>query len=83
MRALIAEFSDVFAMRDPELGCTDISQHRTDTGDHPPINQQPYRTPVVRYEKMSEMIDAMEKQGVVQSSASPWQLPWSRRKMGV
>jgi len=35
----------------------------------------PYRTPVVRREKVSEMIDTMEKQGVVQPSASPWASP--------
>ena len=60
-------------MRDPELGCTDILQHCNDTGDHPLIKQRP----AVRYEKMSEMIDAMEKQSVVQPTTSPWQLPWS------
>ena len=31
LRALIAEFSDVFALKDSELGCTDILQHHIDT----------------------------------------------------
>ena len=46
-----------------------------DTGNHPPIKQQPYKTPVVRREKILEMIDAMEEHGVVQPSASPWASP--------
>ena len=75
LKALFSEFTDVFALDDSELGCTDVLQHCIDTGDHPPIKQQPYRTPVVRREKVSEMIDTMEKQGVVQPSASPWASP--------
>ena len=75
LKNLISEFSDVFALDDSELGCTNILQHSVNTRDHPPIKQQPYRTPVVRREKVAEMISAMEKQGVVQSSTSPWASP--------
>ena len=75
LKALVSEFSDIFALSDSELGCTDVLQHHIDTGEHPPIKQQPYRTPAVRREKVSEMIDAMEKQGVVQPSVSPWASP--------
>ena len=69
------KFSDVFALDDSELGCTNILQHSVNTRDHPPIKQQPHRTPVVRMEKVAEMISAMEKQGVVQPSTSPWASP--------
>ena len=41
LKTLIANFSDVFALSDGELGCTDVLQHPIDTGDHPPIKQQP------------------------------------------
>ena len=75
MESLIVDFSDVFALDDSELGCTDILQLHIDTGEHPPIKQQPYRTPVVRRKTVSEMIDAMKKQGVIQPSASPWASP--------
>ena len=73
--ALINEFQDVFALTDSELGCTDVLRHFINTGDHPPIKQQPYRTPVIRREKVSQLIDDMEAQGVVQSSVSPWASP--------
>ena len=62
LKTLIADFSDVFALSDGELGCTDVLQHPIDTGDHSPIKQQLYRTPVVRHEIVSKMIDAMEMQ---------------------
>jgi len=58
---LICEFSDVFALDDFELRCTDIVQHIIDTGDHPPIKQQPYRTPAVQRQKIASMIADMEK----------------------
>ena len=61
LKAVFSEFADVFALDDSELGCTDVLQHCIDTGDHTPIKQQPYRTPVERRQKVSEMIDTMEK----------------------
>ena len=65
----------MFALDDTELGCTDILQHTIDTGGHPPIRQQPYRTPVVRRQKLNEMVDAMQEQGIVRPSSSPWASP--------
>ena len=41
----LLENTDVFALSDDELGCTNIVQHSIDTGDIPPIHQPPYRTP--------------------------------------
>jgi hypothetical protein len=65
LKALITEFSDVFALDNSEVGCTDVVKHSIDTGDHAPFKQQPYCTPVIRREKMAAMIRAMEDQGVV------------------
>ena len=75
LKQLIAEYSDVFALSDHELGCTDIVCHSIDTGNAPPIKQQPYRTPIVHRETISKMIDEMSKQGIVQPSISPWASP--------
>ena len=44
LKALVAEFPDVFAYDDAELGRTDLIKHSVDTGDHAPIESQPYRT---------------------------------------
>ena len=75
LQALLAEYHDVFALDDSELGCTDVLRHHIDTGNSNPIRQQPYRTPVVRREEMREMIDTMQDQGVVKPSCSPWASP--------
>ena len=47
----LLENHDVFALSDDELGCTDVVQHHIDTGDIPPIHQQPYRTLFSQREK--------------------------------
>ena len=75
LKELILEFNDVFALDDTELGCTNLVEHTIDTGDHAPIRQQPYRTPVVRRQQMDEMVTAMQKQGIVEPSSSPWASP--------
>ncbi len=39
---LVRTYSDVFALNDQELGCTDVVKHVIKTGDHhPPVRQQP------------------------------------------
>ena len=42
LKKLLEEFSDVFALDDTELGCTDAFRHGINTGDHAPIKQKPY-----------------------------------------
>ena len=44
LKELLANNTDVFAVCDNELGCTDLVKHMIDTGDHPLIKQQPHRT---------------------------------------
>ena len=75
LRELVGDYSDVFALDDTELGHTDLVQHVIDTGDHPPIKQQPYRVPVVHRDKITQMIAEMRKQDVIRPSASPWASP--------
>ena len=75
LQALITDFADIFALSDSEFGCTQLVQHRIETGTHAPIKQQPYRTPIVRRGLIKEMVEKMRKQGVVQPSSSPWASP--------
>ena len=75
LKSLIAEFSDVFALSDAELSCTGLIRHSIDTSNHAPIKQRPYRTPIICRALISEMVDNMHKQGIVQPSVSPWASP--------
>lgn len=65
LKALLCDFSYVFALDDSELGRTSVVCHSIDTGDHKPIKQQPYRTPIVQRETIKKMVDEMQKQGIV------------------
>ena len=44
---LLRKSTDVFALDDSELGCTDVVCHKIETGDHAPVRQPPYRIPMV------------------------------------
>ena len=75
LKGLLKESTDVFAINDSKLGCTNIVHHAIDTGNHMLIKQQPYRTPIVRRDQIKQMLDQMQKQGIVQPSKSPWASP--------
>ena len=48
---------------------------RIDTGDSPPICQQPRRVPFSVRPRIRGMVDDMLQAGVVQESKSPWSSP--------
>ena len=75
LRALIGEFSDVFAMDNFELGCTEEVMHSIDTGDQPPVRQLPRRIPFALRGKVTEMVSEMLEHDLIQPSKSPWASP--------
>ena len=75
LKGLLRKSTDVFALDDNELGCTDVVCHTIDTGDNPPVKQPPYRAPMIYREKIAEMVTEMQERGIVQPSTSPWASP--------
>ena len=75
LKTLMLGASDVFALDNSELDCTNLVQYTIDTGDSQPIKQQPYHTLMIYCEQMAEMIEDMQAQGIVQPSSSPWASP--------
>ena len=75
LKQVVAQFDDVFALAEEDLGCTALDQHKIDTADHPPIKQYPRRTPFAQRAKIAAMISDMEAKGVVSPSISPWASP--------
>ena len=72
---LIKKSTDIFALNDSELSCTSVVTHKIDTGDHSPVKQQPYRTPMVYRDKIAQMVTEMQERGIVEPSSSPWASP--------
>ena len=49
---------DNAALGNADLGCTTLVKHRIETGEHPPVRQQPYRAPYDHREQISNLIDS-------------------------
>ena len=54
---LLAEFSDIFSATESDLGITDMTVHRINTGFHQPIKVSGRRIPVAKREEATRMID--------------------------
>ena len=59
LKELLKESTDIFALDDSELGCTNIVRHTIDTDSHVPIKKQPYRTPIVQRDTIKQMVEEM------------------------
>ena len=68
----LMQYTDVFQ---PDLGETDVIQHRINTGTSPPIRQYPRRLPYAYREETRKQIAEMLDQGVITPSHSPWASP--------
>ena len=75
VKELLLQAHDLFALDNCELGCSGVVKHSIDTEGHHPIKQPMRRTPFVQREQIAEMVQCMERQGIVRSSASPWSSP--------
>ena len=67
--------ADLFAKNDCDLGQTHLVKAKIDTGDHPPIQQKPYRLPFSQRQLVEQHIQDMLKAGVIEPSQSPWASP--------
>jgi len=74
-RALIHEYSHVFAKPDGQLGRTDVTKHEIRTGEHPPIKQRSRRAPQLQQEIIDSEIAKMLETNVIEPSQSPWGAP--------
>ncbi|GBN28933.1 hypothetical protein AVEN_262199-1 [Araneus ventricosus] len=56
VRKLLNEFQNLFSTRDADVGRCNMTQHRINTGDHPPIKQYPSRLPLARKEEAEHLV---------------------------
>ena len=75
LKSLITEFSDVFALDDTELGCINLAELTRHRWSCTYLVAALYRTPVVRHQKMDEVVAVMQKRGIVEPSSGPWDSP--------
>ncbi|GFO46541.1 Pol polyprotein [Plakobranchus ocellatus] len=75
LRSLLAEYQDVFAKSDFDLGNFTAVYHRVDTGQAAPIKQRMRRTPIHFKGEEDAHLDKMLEAGVLQLSVSEWASP--------
>ena len=74
--SLMYEYEDTLATNFSQLKLKPPKYlHDCDTGDHPPIKRQPYRTPIAYREWQEEEVAQMKTCGLVEDSNSPWGFP--------
>ena len=71
----LAEYSDVFAYTDAQLGCSSQIAHTIDVGNARPIKSAPYRLNPQNREKLKEHIQEMLDLDIIEESNSPWASP--------
>ena len=72
---LLRNNRDLIAKSDSDLGGTRTVQMKISTGNHPPIKNRPYRTPLNKRKIIDQAIDEMLEAKVIQRSQSPWSFP--------
>ncbi|GBM26710.1 hypothetical protein AVEN_19515-1, partial [Araneus ventricosus] len=69
------EFQNLFSTCDADVGRCNMTQHRINTGDYPPIKQYPRRLPLARKEEAEHLVKEMVDNGIIEESSGPWASP--------
>ncbi|GBM32431.1 Retrovirus-related Pol polyprotein from transposon 297 [Araneus ventricosus] len=75
VRKLLKEFQNLFSTCDADVGHSNMTQHRINTGNHPPINQYPRRLPLAKKEEAERLVKEMVDNGIIEESSGPWASP--------
>ncbi|GBN76428.1 Transposon Ty3-G Gag-Pol polyprotein [Araneus ventricosus] len=60
---------------DSDVGRCNTTQHRINTGNHPPIKQYPRRLPLAKKEEAERLVKEMVDNGIIEESSGPWASP--------
>ena len=69
---LLAEYHDIFALKDKEMGCTEATKHKIEVTDLKPFKERPRNIPSGLLEKLKDHLDYMLDVGVIKPSKSAW-----------
>ncbi len=72
---LLRKYQDVFSSGPLDKGRTTLSEHKVDTGDHPPIKPRFYNVPHAQLPGLKKQVKEMLDAGIVTPSHSPWSSP--------
>jgi hypothetical protein len=72
---VLQKHDGILARKKWVLGAYNLVQHHIETGDAPPIWQNPYRMPYFQREMLREELENMEKADIIEKASSPWAAP--------
>ncbi|GBM59103.1 Transposon Ty3-G Gag-Pol polyprotein, partial [Araneus ventricosus] len=75
VKELLQEFQNLFPTSDSDVGRCNMTQHRINTGNHPPIKQYPRCLPLAKKEEAERLVKEMVDNGIIEESSGPWALP--------
>ncbi|GBM69541.1 Retrovirus-related Pol polyprotein from transposon 297 [Araneus ventricosus] len=75
VKELLQEFQNLFSTSDSDVGRCNMTQHRINTCNHPPINQYPRRLHLAKKEEAERVVKEMVDNGIIEESSEPWASP--------
>lgn len=75
LKALLRQYSDVFAMSDEDPGYTELVKHEIPVKDEIPVTQAYRRIPPNQFEEVRDHISGLLKKGVIKESSSSYASP--------
>lgn len=74
-KKLLQKYAFIFANEGTKFGRTSIVKHQIDTGEARPIRQAPRRVPLAKRDEAKQIMENMQKNGIIEPSTSPWSSP--------
>ena len=72
LQELLLRNRHVFSESEQDLGLTDFVEHHIDTGSAKPVRQPLRRFPPAHVQAISDHVDNMLSQGIIEPASSPW-----------
>lgn len=72
---LLIRHANAFSQNEYDLGVTHLAEHVIDTGNAKPVRCPPRRVPLAFADEERQVIETMEKQGIIRKSHSCWSSP--------
>ena len=68
----LAEYHDIFALEDGEMGCTEATEHKIEVTDQKPFKERLRNIPSGLLEELKDHLDHMLDVGVIKPGKSAW-----------
>ena len=74
---LLAEYHDIFALEDDEMGCTEAAEHKIELTDQKPFKERPRNIPSGLLDEVKDYLNHMLDVGAIKPSKFGGVMPWS------